>query len=166
MTRLYLIRHAGYLYDLVDGQYPKQNLRLSPEGVEQAERLRARLSACLRTGEIKPDVFISITERGAQETAEALAPALGIPIILDEGIIEWSSEDGALTTEEFMEPWRKLSDIQKPFHRWLEGYETWVEFAARAQSALLENTLPDSFTPTLAQLDALIRSIVIVPETP
>ncbi|HLF89595.1 MAG TPA: hypothetical protein VI451_11650, partial [Anaerolineales bacterium] len=33
-------------------------------------------------------------------------------------------------------------------------------------SALLENTLPDSFTPTLAQLDALIRSIVIVPETP
>ena len=32
-------------------------------------------------------------------------------------------------------------------------------------SALLENTPPDSFTPTLAQLDALIRSIVIVPES-
>ena len=132
MTHLYLIRHADYLYDLVDGQYPKQNLGLSEEGKQQAERLRARLV----NGEIKPDVFLSSSERGARETAEVLAPALGLPFTLDDSIIEWRSEDGTLTTEEFMEPWRQLNDLQKPFHRWLDHCESWIEFSARVQTAL------------------------------
>ena len=56
MTQLYLIRHADYIYDLVDGQYPKRDQGLSPEGRRQAKRLRDRLAT---TGELKPDVFIS-----------------------------------------------------------------------------------------------------------
>lgn len=131
MTHLYLIRHADYVYVEQDGR--KCDLGLSPEGVMQAERLRDRLA---RNGEIKPDVFIASTERGAQETAQILAPVLALPIISDANVEEWRSEDGRFSTEEFMEPWRALPDAQKPFYRWIDGYENWVEFSARAQIAL------------------------------
>src|SRR5690349_3750734 len=104
LTHLYLIRHADYIYDLVDGKYPKQNQGLSQDGVREAERLRDRLA---RTGEIKPDVFISSAERGAIETAEILQPALGQPINPDRDFEEWRSEDGTLSDEEFMDRWRQ-----------------------------------------------------------
>lgn len=133
MTHLYLIRHADYIYDLVDGKYPERDQGLSPEGIEQAERLRDRLS---RTGEIKPDVFISSTERGAHETAKIIAPALGQTIILDRDAEEWRSEDGTLSHEQFMEPWNKLSDAEKPYYRWVEGCETLLEFSVRVHTAL------------------------------
>jgi len=133
MTHLYLIRHADYIYDVVDGKYPKRDQGLSPEGLQQAERLRARLAA---TGEIKPDVFISSTGRGARETAEIIAPALGQPIILDKDVEEWRSEDGSLSTEAFMEPWEKLSDAEKPYYRWVDGCETMLEFALRVHVAM------------------------------
>jgi probable phosphoglycerate mutase len=133
MTHLYLIRHADYVYDLVDGKYPKRDQGLSPEGIRQAERLRDRLA---RTREIKPDVFISSPERGAHETAQILAPVIGQPIILDSDVEEWHSEDGSLSTAEFMEPWEKLTDAQRPYYRWVEGCETTVEFALRVNVAL------------------------------
>jgi probable phosphoglycerate mutase len=133
LTHLYLIRHADYIYDLVDGKYPKRDQGLSPEGVKQAERLRDRLS---KSGEIKPDVFISSTERGAHETARVIQPVVGVPITLDKDFEEWRSEDGSLTTEEFMGPWEKLSDAQKPYYRWVEGCETLLEFSIRVYAAL------------------------------
>ena len=69
MTHLYLIRHADYIYGEHDGR--NRDLGLSPEGHAQAERLRERLA---RTREIRPDVFISSTERRAQ--AERLGERL------------------------------------------------------------------------------------------
>ena len=63
MTQLYLIRHAS-------------GGRLSELGVRQAERLRDRLAA---TGEIRADVLISSTLLRASQTAELVAPALGLP---------------------------------------------------------------------------------------
>ncbi|MFN8531422.1 MAG: histidine phosphatase family protein [Anaerolineae bacterium] len=133
MTHLYLIRHADYIYDLVDGHYPKRDQGLSPEGVIQANRLRDRLAA---TGEIKPDVFISSPERRAHETAEILAPLFKLPPLLDEGVMEWRSEDGSLTDEEFMRPWETMTDAQRPFYRWVEGCETMLEFALRVHVTL------------------------------
>lgn len=133
MTHLYLIRHADYIYDLVDGAYPKRDQGLSPEGVVQAERLRDRLAG---TGEIKPDVFISSPERGAHETAQILEPALGQPILLDREVEEWRSEDGSLSTEAFMGPWQSLSDADRPYYRWEEGCETLLEFSLRVHKAL------------------------------
>jgi 2,3-bisphosphoglycerate-dependent phosphoglycerate mutase len=53
-----LNRHADYVYAEHDGR--KRDLGLSPEGHAQAERLRERLA---RSKEIRPDVFISSTER-------------------------------------------------------------------------------------------------------
>lgn len=73
MTHLYFIRHADYIYDIVDGKYPKINQGLSALGKAEAEKLRDRL---LTTKEIKPDVFICSAERGARETAEIIAPAI------------------------------------------------------------------------------------------
>src|SRR5258706_2264200 len=133
MTHLYLIRHADYLYDVVDGKYPKRDLGLTPEGISQAERLRDRLA---RTGEIKVDVFISSPERGAHETAEIVAPALGQAIILDKEVEEWRSEDGTLSDEAFMAIWEKLSDLERPYHRFVEGCETMLEFSLRVHIAL------------------------------
>lgn len=131
MTHLYLIRHADYIYAEHEGR--KQDLGLSPEGIQQAERLRERLA---RTKEIRPDIFISSTERGAQETAQILAPVLEQPIVSDADVEEWRSEDGRFSSEEFMERWRQLPETQKPFYRWIEGYENWLEFSTRAQIAL------------------------------
>jgi probable phosphoglycerate mutase len=90
----------------------------------------------VNTGEIKPDVFISSPERGAHETAQILAPALGQSIILDKEVEEWRSEDGSLTTAQFMEPWERLTDAQRPYYRWVEGCETLVEFGLRVNVAL------------------------------
>lgn len=133
MTHLYLIRHADYIYDLVDGNPPKRDLGLSSEGHTQAEKLRERLAT---SGEIKPDVFISSSARGAHETAEIIAPALGVPFILDADVEEWRSEDGTLSEEEFMRPWEQLSDTQKPYYRRVEGCETMLEFSLRVHVAL------------------------------
>ena len=131
MTHLYLIRHADYVYAEQEGK--KRDLGLSPEGLAQADRLRERLA---RTGEIRPDVFISSTNRGAMETAKILAPVLDTPVLPDADVEEWRSEDGSFNTEEFMERWRQLPETDKPFYRWIDGYENWVEFSARAQAAL------------------------------
>ncbi|MEZ4669736.1 MAG: histidine phosphatase family protein [Anaerolineae bacterium] len=133
MTHLYLIRHADYIYDLVDGQYPKRDQGLSELGVQQAERLRERL---VRTGEIKPEVFISSPERGARETAESIAPAIGQPITLDDAVKEWRSEDGTLSDEQFMSTWNSLTDAQRPYYRFVEGCETLLEFSLRVHVAL------------------------------
>src|SRR5690348_11644318 len=121
MTHLYLIRHADYVYDVVDGQYPRRDQGLSPTGIQQAERLRDRLAS---SGEIKPDVLIASTELGATETAQIIAPALNMLITPDPEVIEWRSEDGSLTDEEFMRQWDTLTPEQKPYHRWVDGCET------------------------------------------
>ncbi len=132
MTHLYLIRHADYIYDLVDGKYPKQNQGLSPDGVKEAEKLRDRLAS----GEIKPDVLISSSERGAMETAQMIAPVLGQPIIPDKDFEEWRSEDGTLSDDEFMSRWNSLTPVQKPYYHFVEGCESRIEFTLRIHKAL------------------------------
>src|SRR5438270_13258120 len=82
MTHLYLIRHGEALGAVkrIIGNTP-----LSPFGITQAERLRDRLAA---TGEIAADVLISSTLVRARQTAEIIAPALGLPIIFDDEVHE------------------------------------------------------------------------------
>lgn len=131
MTHIYLIRHGDSLDGLEDGKH--RDLGLSSEGIRQSERLRDRL---VSTGEIKPEVFISSPERRAHETAQILAPALGQPILLDADVEEWRSDDGSLSSEEFMGRWEQVPNSQRLFHHWVEGGESWVEFSARVQTAL------------------------------
>lgn len=112
---------------------------MSPHGVAQAERLRARLAA---TGEIRPDVLIASSLPRAQETAAILAPALGgLPVRLDDDLHEmrYGEADGMLLTEYearfgvpdvYREPWRPLAP----------GGEHWVGFVARISAALARIT--------------------------
>jgi probable phosphoglycerate mutase len=130
MTDLYLIRHADYTFGLKDGKY--LDLGLSPLGVAQAERLRDRLAT---TGEIKADVLIASTMPRASQTAEILAPALGLPIVLDAEVEEWRNEDGSLSEEEFLERVKTTPADQMPFFRWVPGCENWLEFSIRADTA-------------------------------
>lgn len=102
MTHLYLIRHADNIDAMQDGRMQDQGL--SPEGIAQAEKLRDRLA---RTSEIKPDVLISSNERRAMETAQIIAPVLGVPVTPDSEFQEWRSDDGSIEAEEFM---RRLTD--------------------------------------------------------
>ncbi len=131
MTHIYLIRHAENTDGLIDGKMG--DLGLSVEGITQAEKLRDRLAT---SGEIKPDVFIASPERRAHETAQILQPALGQPIVLDNEVVEWKSDDGSLDEEEFMRRWNAVSKAHKPYYRWIEGYENRMEFSLRVHLAL------------------------------
>jgi probable phosphoglycerate mutase len=131
MMHLYLIRHGDYTTGLEDGKYC--DLGLTPLGIAQAERLRNRLG---RTGEIQADVLIASTLPRARQTAEILAPVLGVPVTLDAEIEEWRNEDGSLSPEEFVARAQAIPEGQMPFFRWVEGCENWLEFSIRADSAL------------------------------
>jgi probable phosphoglycerate mutase len=131
LTHLYLIRHGDSVDGKVDGKI--RDMGLSPEGITQSERLRNRLAA---TGEIKPDIFISSPERRAHETATIIAPALNQPITLDADFEEWRSDDGSIEPDEFMRRWQAVPQVQKGFYRWIEGYESRIEFALRVNLAL------------------------------
>lgn len=130
MTHLYLIRHGDFAIGLEDGRYRNQGL--TPLGVRQAERLRDRLA----TGEIKADVLIASPLPRARQTAEILAPALGLPVVLDAAVEEWRNEDGSLSQEAFMERVMATPSEQMPFARWVPGCENWLEFCIRASDAL------------------------------
>jgi probable phosphoglycerate mutase len=131
LTHIYLIRHAVNIDGLIDGKMG--DLGLSPEGITQAERLRDQLTS---SGEIKADIFISSPERRAHETAQILQPALGQPIVLDDEVVEWKSDDGSIEEQEFMRRWNEVPKAHKPYYRWIEGYENRMEFSLRVHLAL------------------------------
>jgi broad specificity phosphatase PhoE len=131
LTHIYLIRHAANIDGPVDSK--TTDLGLSPEGIQQAEKLRDRLAA---SGEIKPDVFIVSPERRAHETATILQPALGQPITLDEEVVEWKSDDGSIESAEFMRRWQAVPKPHKPYYRWIEGFDNRMEFSLRVHLAL------------------------------
>lgn len=130
MTHIYLIRHGDY-DGVVNGQQI-ENPGLSAKGMRQTELLRDRLA---RTGEIAADALIASPTRRAQETALALAPVLGRTILLDKAFEEWRCDNGVLSAEEFDARWSAVAEPQRPFFQWVEGGESWVEFAARMQLA-------------------------------
>src|SRR3954453_17465338 len=116
MTHLYLIRH-GQAISAVENTVG--NTRLSPLGIKQAERLRDRLAA---TGEIAADVLIASTMVRARETAEIIAPALGLPIHFDDEVQEWRfPEDEALNVDAYIELFKKVPYDQKPFFQLISG---------------------------------------------
>jgi probable phosphoglycerate mutase len=131
MTHIYFIRHAANTDGLVDGKMT--DLGLSPEGISQAERLRDRLAT---SGEIKPDVVIASSERRAHETAAILETAFGLTAVLDDDVVEWKSDDGSIESEEFMRRWNAVPKLQKPYYRWIEGFENRMEFSLRVHQTI------------------------------
>ncbi len=131
MTYLYLIRHgeamAAVKKFVGDGG-------LSPLGVLQAERLRDRLAA---TQEIAADVLIASTYPRARQTAEIIAPALRLPVLLDEEIQEMRpGEAEGMTIETFRETYGEPNFVNDPFRPVSPGGENWGQFMLRVGTAL------------------------------
>ena len=109
MTHLYLIRH-GQAINVV--QKTSGDPGLSPLGVKQAERLRDRLAA---SGEIATDVLITSTMLRAKQTAEIIAPALGLPIIFDDEVQEQRPGEALnMSEEEFREKFGPVNLSRNP----------------------------------------------------
>lgn len=130
MTHLYLIRHAE-AQSAVDRTVGDN--RLSRFGVIQAERLRDRLAA----GEIKADVLIASTMLRARQTAEIIAPALGLPILFDDDVQEMRpGEAEGMPVEEFRKKYGEPDFERDPFRPASPGGENWGEFMLRMGSSL------------------------------
>ncbi len=135
MTHLYLIRHAQ-----ADGRKPNiiglspPNSGLSPTGVTQAERLRDRLIA---TNELHADVLVSSPFRRAKETAEIIAPALGLPVLIDDGIqgLNLGACEG-LTWDEIGERFGHTDMDHEPFRRLAPDADSSASFALRTCEGL------------------------------
>jgi probable phosphoglycerate mutase len=131
MTQLYLIRHAEAMAAIKgfigDGG-------LSPLGVTQAGRLRDRLAA---TREIEVDVLIASTFPRAHQTAEIIAPALGLPLILDDTIQELRpGEADGMPVETYRKTYGAVDFIQNPYQPIAPGGESWGQFMLRVGEAL------------------------------
>jgi probable phosphoglycerate mutase len=140
MTELYLIRHGEGIYQvekIVPGMQGDGGL--SPLGVKQAERLRDRLAA---TGEIKADVLIASPLPRARQTAEIIAPALGLPILFDQEVEEMRpGEADGLTFAEADAKYGEYPDYRvEPFRVHAPGSENWPQFVVRASAALYRIT--------------------------
>src|SRR5215471_17549046 len=110
MTQLYLIRH-GEAMNAVKGLVGDGGL--SPLGVLQAQRLRDRLAA---TKEIAADVLIASSFPRAVETAQIIAPALGLRLNLDDEIQELRpGEAENMPLETFREVFGETDYEKMPF---------------------------------------------------
>jgi 2,3-bisphosphoglycerate-dependent phosphoglycerate mutase len=131
MTHLYIIRH-GEAMSAIKGFVGDGGL--SPLGILQAKRLRDRLAA---TREINPDVLIASTLPRAHQTAQIIAPALGVSLQLDDNIQELrpGAAEGMpveMFREEFGEPDYEVD----PYRPIAPGGENWGEFMLRVGTAL------------------------------
>lgn len=130
MTDLYLIRHGealGAIHDIVG------DTALSALGIIQAERLRDRLAA---TGEIVADVLISSTLKRARQTAEIIAPGLGLPIDFDDEVQEL--RDGVaegMPVEEYRARFGDVDFKKTPFRQVAPKGENWGQFVLRTGTA-------------------------------
>jgi probable phosphoglycerate mutase len=133
-TNLFLIRHGEstpQVERIMGGM--RGDRGLTPLGVAQAERLRDRLTA---TREVTADVVIASTMPRARQTAEILAPALGLPIIEDEEVQEVRPgiADG-LSLEEAEARFHMSAFVSDPSHPVSPGGESWQQFVQRVSGA-------------------------------
>ncbi len=133
ITHLYLIRHAlavGNVEPIVASF--KSDRGLTPRGVQQAERLRDRLAA----GEIPADVLLASTMPRALQTAQIIAPGLGLTVQPDDDLQELrvGEADGMAVDEARAKFGVNVST--DPFTPIATGGESWSQFAPRAAATL------------------------------
>ncbi|HET9921085.1 MAG TPA: histidine phosphatase family protein [Ktedonobacteraceae bacterium] len=135
MTHIYAIRHGQ-----VDGLKPGINGSIVPDsglslkGVTQAERLRDRL---MSTGEIQADVLISSPLNRAKETAEIIAPALGLPMLIDDGVQEFClGETEGLTEAEIQSQFGLVKLYDEPFRPVSPNGDSLAQFVTRTCEAI------------------------------
>jgi probable phosphoglycerate mutase len=130
MTNLYLVRHGEAVANvsgIVGGM--RGDTGLTPLGVVQAERLRDRLA---QTGEILADVLLASTFPRARQTAEIVAPALGLSIELDEDVQELRpGEADGMTFPDAMAKYAVPDFERDPFRPVSPGGESYSQFMFR-----------------------------------
>jgi probable phosphoglycerate mutase len=135
VINLLLIRHAeaeANVRRIVGGV--RGDTGLTARGVAQAERLRDRLAA---TGEIAADVLLASSLRRAHQTAEILAPALGLPVVLDDELHELRpGEADGLPLDEAVARFGSPDFAHHPERPVSPGGESWAAFMARVAGAL------------------------------
>lgn len=135
VTHLYLIRHGesfANVEPIIGGM--RGDKGLTPRGVAQAQRLRDRLAT---TGEIVADVLIASTLPRARQTAEIIAPALGLRVTLDDEVQELRpGEADGLTIEQLRERYGRADFESIPYRPLAPGGESWASFLVRAATAL------------------------------
>lgn len=135
-TSVYIIRHGAYEHRASpEGTEASCDFGLSEVGLKQANALRARLE---RTREIQADALISSTLPRARQTAEILAPALGLEVQLAPELCEWESGNEHLGTEAFMATLKSLGGAERRNHRFWPNFETISEFTGRVHGKLSE----------------------------
>jgi probable phosphoglycerate mutase len=113
----------------------KTDRGLNELGVLQAQRLRDRLAA---TGEINADALIASTLPRAMQTAQIIAPALGLEVIPDDAVQELSvGEADGLSVKEYIERYGLFKDSrQDPYTPLAPGGDSWGSFVTRVGAAL------------------------------
>lgn len=135
-TRVVLVRHGESnvtVRRVVGG--PRTCDGLSELGIRQAERLRDRLT---ETGEIEATHLVSSAYPRAQQTAEIIAPALGIDeVVVDAGFGEHDPgpDCDGMTFQEFVDRFGMPDWESDPHAVTFPGGETIAEFDLRVGTA-------------------------------
>jgi 2,3-bisphosphoglycerate-dependent phosphoglycerate mutase len=162
-TRVVLVRHGESkvtVRRVVGG--PRTCDGLSELGVRQSERLRDRL---LETGEIEATHLLSSAYPRARETAEIIAPALGLDVAVDPGFGEHDPgpDCDGLTFEQFVDRFGMPDWESDPYGVTFPGGETIAEFDLRVGTAF-SHTVREHAGGTLVivchggVIDALVRT--------
>ena len=135
-TSFYLIRHGAYDHrPSPEGTEASCDFGLSPLGLAQVKALCNRLA---QTEEIKADHLFCSTLPRARQTAELLAPSLGLKHQPVAELAEWESGNEVLGSEAFMKRFYELGWPERRTHRFSSGFETIAEFTSRVHRKLQE----------------------------
>lgn len=134
VERIVLIRHGeaeANVHRVVGG--PRGDTGLTARGAMQAARLRDRLAE----GELRAHTLLASSLPRAAATAEIIAPALGLPVTLDDELHELrpGEADGMRLEEAALR--FGLPDFEAAPERPVSpGGESWADFMARVGRAL------------------------------
>lgn len=135
MTHLYLIRHGEATTNvepIMGGM--NGDTGLTSLGVRQAEALRDRLA---ESQEIAADVLIASTLPRARQTAEIIAPALGLPIVWEDDVQEMRvGEADDMRLDAFAARYGVPDYERDPYRPLAPGGESWAQFLLRVGTTL------------------------------
>ena len=134
-TRLLFVRHGQAhvnVSHVLGGM--RGDTGLTALGRAQAVRLRDRLT----TGEFHADVLLASSLPRARETAEIIAPVLGLPVVLDDDLheIRVGDEGDGLTLDEYKRRFGWVDIAANPHIPIDPSGESWARFMLRVGETL------------------------------
>ena len=169
-TRVVLVRHGESnvtVRRVVGG--PLTCDGLSELGLQQAERLRDRLAD---TGEIEATLLVSSAYPRARQTADVIAPVLGLDVVVESGFGEHDPgpDCDGMTFQEFVDRFGMPDWESDPHAATFPGGETIAEFDLRV-GATFSRTVREHQGGTLVivchggVIDGIVRTALRAPRT-